>query len=97
MEIKKRSLLSGTSLKRYEVSSSKDNSHAPRLRGVQYKAAEDPGVQYKAAEDETISHPTPKATWLNRVEDKWDKLFYQTAFDWELTEVPAEAKSQLDI
>jgi len=84
MEIKKRSLLSGTSLKRYEVSSSKDNSHAPRLHGVQYKAAEDPGVH----------HQTPKATWLNQVEDKWEKLFYQTAFDWELTEVPAEAKSR---
>jgi hypothetical protein len=84
MEITKRSLLSGTSLKRYEVSSSKDNSHAPRLHGV----------QYKAAEDETISHQTPKATWLNQVEDKWEKLFYQTAFDWELTEVPAEAKSR---
>ena len=77
LEIKKQSLLSGTSLKIYEVSSSKDNNHAPRLEYT-LPIRKDPGVQYKAVEDETISHQTPKATWLNQVDDKWEKFLYQT-------------------
>jgi hypothetical protein len=55
-----------------------DNSHAP---GLEYTllTEKDPGIQYKAVEAETS-----KAKWLNQVDDKGEKLLYQSATDWEL-------------
>jgi hypothetical protein len=56
---------------------------------------EENGVQSQTGEAEESGNQSANTAWLNKVENEWEKLMYELAFDWKLKSYPEEVQKRL--
>ncbi|KAG0542217.1 hypothetical protein BDA96_02G084500 [Sorghum bicolor] len=56
---------------------------------------EDTRVSGSPEQVEMLRYKTSPSTWFSQVNNRWERVLYQSAFDWKNNVLPVEAKALL--
>jgi hypothetical protein len=94
LETKKQLVLSGYTLDRCEDTVTEGNNYAAQLE-LSMPKGEDTRVSGSPEQVEMLRYKTSQSTWLSQVNNRWERVLYQSAFDWKNNVLPVEAKALL--